>query len=50
VIRGFAVALAIGVAICPFTSVLLSTPIVYDMWKRSHDKEEKKITKGKAAR
>jgi SecD/SecF fusion protein len=47
VIRGFAVALAIGVAICPFTSVTISTPIVYDMWKRTGKKGEKKELKGK---
>jgi len=50
VIRGFAVALAMGVAICPFTSVLISTPIVYDLWKRRHDREEKKAMRGKVAR
>jgi len=50
VIRGFAVALAIGVAICPFTSVLVSTPIVYELWKRRHGREEKKAMKGKTAR
>lgn len=48
VIRGFAVALAIGVAICPFTSVALSTPVVYDMWKRGRGKEDKKELKKKA--
>ncbi len=45
VIRGFAVALAIGVAICPFTSVLLSTPIVFDLW-RYGDKKTPKQAKG----
>lgn len=39
VIRGFAVALAVGVTICPFTSVLISTPVVFDMWKRSEKKK-----------
>ncbi len=39
VIRGFAVALAVGVTICPFTSVLVSTPVVFDMWKRSEKKK-----------
>jgi len=48
VIRGFAVALAIGVAICPFTSVAISTPVVYDMWKRGRGKEDKKELKKKA--
>lgn len=45
VIRGFAVALAIGVAICPFSSVLLSTPIVFDLW-RYGDKKTPKQAKG----
>jgi SecD/SecF fusion protein len=49
VIRGFAVGLAIGVAICPFTSVAISTPVVYDLWRRGRNpeskKEHKKVTK-----
>ncbi len=49
VIRGFAVGLAIGVAICPFTSVAISTPVVYDLWKHGRNseikKEHKKVTK-----
>ncbi|HPW78002.1 MAG: bifunctional preprotein translocase subunit SecD/SecF [Bacteroidetes bacterium ADurb.Bin037] len=48
VIRGFAVALAIGVAICPFTSVTISTPVVYDIWKYIGRKGEKKELKGKS--
>jgi SecD/SecF fusion protein len=42
VIRGFAAGLAIGVAICPFTSVAISTPVVYDLWRRGRNPESKK--------
>ena len=50
VIRGFAVALAIGVAICPFTSVLLATPIVFDLWKAGSKKSAKEAQKATTKR
>ncbi len=49
VIRGFAVALAIGVAICPFTSVLLSTPIVFDLWRYGNKKTAQEVKGTKKA-
>ncbi len=50
VIRGFAVGLAIGVAICPFTSVAISTPVVYDLWRRGRNPESKKEHKKKISK
>jgi SecD/SecF fusion protein len=47
VIRGFAVALAIGVAVCPFTSVMISTPIVFDLWRYG---SKKNVKEGKGAK
>jgi SecD/SecF fusion protein len=50
VIRGFAVGLAIGVAICPFTSVAISTPVVYDLWRRGRNPESKKEQRKKISK
>ncbi len=35
VIRGFAMALAIGVCVAPYASLFISTPVVYDMWNKN---------------
>jgi SecD/SecF fusion protein len=43
VIRGFSIALIIGVFIGIYSSVLVATPILYDMYVRSKDKETKTV-------
>jgi len=47
VIRGFSIALIIGIVIGAYSSVLLATPILYDMYMRTNEKKAVEAAKVK---
>jgi SecD/SecF fusion protein len=47
VIRGFSIALIIGVVIGAYSSVLVATPVLYDMYIRTKEKKAVETVRAK---